>query len=101
MVIRVLVEDEQSRNSDIRLTQCLWYRFYSSRMVTLEDGKVAVRLADLFELPREDNIKRIRAVIQNVEHKFLPTDPDVRKKRGIQEEEWRKFLGFNPEMRTV
>lgn len=96
-VTKILVKDEQSRNSDIRLTQCIWWEFYQEKMVKLEDGSVAVRLRDMFDLPREDNIKRIRAKIQNEDHKFLPTDPEIRRKRQIKEEEWREYLGLlNP-----
>lgn len=56
---------------------------------------------DLYELPKEDNVKRIRATIQNQKNQFLPTDEVIRKKRQIKEEEWRKYLGYNPELRTV
>lgn len=86
--------DEKSRNSDIRLTQMIWWHHYRNRMKMI-DGKVYVNVADLFELPREDNIKRIRAKIQNVNKEFLPTDPAIAKKRGWQEDEWRKFLGYS------
>lgn len=40
---------------------------------------------------REDNVKRIRAKIQNEEGLFLPTDPKVREKRKINEEAWLKW----------
>lgn len=92
-VRHILSTDEKSRNSDIRLTQMIWWHFYRSQMKML-DGKVYVNVADLFRLPREDNIKRIRAKIQNDLKEFLPTDASVAKKRGWQEDEWRKFLGY-------
>lgn len=41
------------------------------------DGVYFVSLGKLFDLPREDNIKRIRAKIQNEEKLFLPTDPAI------------------------
>lgn len=66
-ILWILSEDEQSRNSDIRLTQMIWYKFYNSKIINLDDGTKAVRLRDLFDLPREDNIKRVRAKIQNEE----------------------------------
>ena len=49
----------------------IWYKFHNSKLVKLDDGTQAVRLKDLFDLPREDNIKRLRAKIQNEEHKFF------------------------------
>lgn len=92
-VRHILSTDEKSRNSDIRLTQMIWWHFYRSHMKQI-DGKVYVNVADLFTLPREDNIKRIRAKIQNELKEFLPTDASVAKKRGWQEDEWRSYLGY-------
>lgn len=50
-----------------------------------------VKLTDVLFLPREDNIKRIRAKIQNEEHRYLPTTPEIRAKRKISESEWRAW----------
>lgn len=91
-ILWILSEDEQSRNSDIRLTQMIWYKFHNSKIVELDDGTKAIRLRDLFDLPREDNIKRIRAKIQNDEHKFLPTTPEIRKQRKINEQIWHSYM---------
>lgn len=87
----ILKSDERSRNSDIRLTQVLWYTYHKEHFVMVA-GHWYIEVNAMFELPREDNIKRIRARIQNVEHEYLPTDPDVAKKRGWKEEEWRHYL---------
>lgn len=89
----ILQEDEKSRNSDIRLTQMLWWKFYKHSLLQ-QNGTVYVDIKKLFDLPREDNIKRIRAKIQNVEKKWLPTDPEVAKKRGWEIDEWRGYLGY-------
>jgi hypothetical protein len=98
-ILWILSEDEQSRNSDIRLTQMIWYKFYNSKIINLDDGTKAVRLRDLFDLPREDNIKRVRAKIQNEEGKFLPTSAEVRKQRKIKEWKWREQMSpSNPAM---
>lgn len=87
-----LDKDEASRNSDIRLTQVIWWTFYRESLKEI-DGVYFVSLGKLFDLPREDNIKRIRAKIQNEERKYLPTDPKIAKKRGWNEDEWRSYLG--------
>lgn len=58
------------------------------------DGKVYVNVAHLYDLPREDNIKRIRAKIQNDLKEYLPTDAKVAKKRGWEEDKWREYLGY-------
>lgn len=88
----ILATDEKSRNSDIRLTQMLWWNHYRKDLLET-NNKVYVDISALYHLPREDNIKRIRAKIQNDLKEFLPTDPAIAKKRGWQEDEWRKFLG--------
>lgn len=87
-----LRNDDKSRNSDIRLTQFIWWNFYRESLKEI-DGVFYVALGKLFDLPREDNIKRIRAKIQNEEKLYLPTDPAVAKKRGWLEDGWRGYLG--------
>jgi hypothetical protein len=93
-IVAVLKGDEQSRNSDIRLTQMIWYTFYRSHLKEV-DGEYYVRMKSMYDIPREDNIKRIRAKIQNVEHRYVPTDPKVALKRGFDNvTEWREYLGY-------
>lgn len=97
----ILADDPKSRNSDIRLTQMIWWRYYQDKIVMHNAGngspKACVALEDLFDLPREDNVKRIRAKIQNDLKEFLPTDPAVARKRGWEIEEWRDYLGYGNE----
>ena len=105
-VIYILERHESARNSDIALMIELWKEFFTDHINTEHIGskyRQYVDLDSLYFLPREDNIKRVRATIQN--HKtnpqFLPTDPDVRKKRGILEEVWRRYVGANPESKEI
>jgi hypothetical protein len=77
----------QVRNSDIALTILIWQRWYN-----VQDTLSVERL---FDLPREDNVKRVRAVFQNTEHRYLPTDPAVLIKRSIAEAYWFDALGYN------
>ena len=79
----------QTRNCDISLTIKIWEVYHQDK---INNGSVS--LSDLYDLPREDNVKRYRAKIQNVEKLFLPTDPEVIKKRNIKEDEWREELGY-------
>ena len=88
-----LQRDERSRNSDIRLTQVIWATYYPKHLKRI-DGHWYVAMQDMYDLPREDNIKRIRAKIQNDLHEFLPTDPEVARKRGWEIDEWRSYLGY-------
>jgi hypothetical protein len=99
-ILYCLKNNEKTRNSDIYLTIAIWATFYKQDLL-IKDNKIFVDVEKLFNLPREDSVKRIRSVIQNEEHLFLPTEKKIRDKRKIKEEEWRSYLGFNPEMRTI
>lgn len=98
MVERVLKEFTSARNSDQWLTIKIWTLYFPSKIIELpsdvpESASIkAVKLTDIMELPREDNVKRIRAIIQNEEHRFLPTSPEVRKQRKINEEIWLEYV---------
>lgn len=100
MVEYCLENYPETRNSDIKLTNKIWIEFYPEYVHTRE-GKYCVDLVDLYELPKEDRVKRWRAKYQNEKGIYLPDDPEVRRKREITEEKWRKYLGYNPEMRAV
>lgn len=91
MVRVVLAADPDSRNSDIRLTQVIWWKYYREK-IQQRDGKFYVAIDDLFELPREDNIKRCRAQIQNVEKKWLPTSWEIARQRKWREDVWRDYV---------
>lgn len=80
----------EPRNSDIALTIAIWQQWYS--VGTNPDS--VIHLYRLFDLPREDNVKRVRAVLQNVEGKYLPTSWEVARKRGIEREKWEDALGY-------
>lgn len=83
----VLIDDPETRNSDIALTIGVWVRFYGVKM--------SIEVSQLYKLPREDNVKRIRAKFQNEENKYLPTSWEVAEKRGINERTWRRFMGYD------
>jgi len=91
-VLQGLIQCPEARDDDIKLTNWVWLNYYTDRISKNEQGEYVVRLIDLYKLPREDNVKRIRAHIQNVEHNYLPTSEEVRKKRKISEQEWRIYL---------
>lgn len=104
----ILRECPETRNSDITLMIKIWVRFYTPYIFGegSERGS-SVRLKDLYELPREDNIKRIRAKFQEEalkrindgkergdEQFYLPTDPKVAKQRQINRAIWEKALAY-------
>ena len=101
LVEKGLSECEDCRNSDIKLTNWIWVNYFSEFITKDENGQYAVRLMDIYELPSQDSVKRIRAKFQNEKHLYLPNSEEVRKQRKISEEQWRIYLGYNPELRTL
>lgn len=95
-VEQILKKYPETRNSDIDLTIKLWKIYYPNKIhYGTVKGIPVIRLKDLFELPREDNIKRIRAKIQNQEFRYLPTYIEVVRRRRMDEDSWREALGSN------
>jgi len=94
MVEEVLREVPNTRNSDIDLTIEIWKKYFPDKVIIGKRGD-AIYLRHLHSLPREDNVKRIRAQF-NSEEKYYPTDPKVAKARGIEEDKWRAVLGYPP-----
>jgi len=94
----------ETRDSDITLTHKIWTTFFSQYVVKELDG-FWVKLEYMYLLPREDNVKRWRAKIQNPSGnypgKYPPTRLEVAVKRGWKEEIWRSNLGYNPELRQA
>lgn len=86
----------ETRNSDIKLTNSIWFEFHNNKIKRDADGDLVVKLKDLYDLPREDHIKRIRAKIQNSKSnpRFLPTDIKILKGRKILEKYW--HLSMSP-----
>lgn len=93
-VEKILQEHPETRNSDIALTIMIWQCFYNSKIYTSNlNGDQYIHLKDLYNLSREDNIKRIRAKF-NAEGKYWPTDIKIVRARGLNEDGWRKDLGY-------
>lgn len=92
-VEQVLIDLPETRNSDIALTIEIWKRFYPKWLTKDPQGNLYVPLARMYDLPREDNVKRIRAKF-NSNGKYYPTDIKVAKARGINEQSWRVALGY-------
>ena len=86
----------ETRNSDITLLIKVWELFYPQFVKTGSTGASGILFKDLYVAPREDNVKRVRAVFQNVQNKYLPTDWKVAKQRKINEEKWSEYIrNFN------
>lgn len=100
MVETILRNIPESRNSDITLLIEIWRRYYPQRVKKGASGEEGVWLKDLYDLPREDGVKRIRASF-NHEGKYFPTDWKVAKGRGIEEDRWRVEMGYPPKGQTI
>lgn len=100
-ILYCLEKYPDSRNSDVKLTNAIWVEYYSHKMFRNELNQWCVVISNLYEMPRQDDVRRLRAKIQNEEGKFLPTSPEVIKQRKINEEKYRSMLGYNPELRTA
>lgn len=92
-VRHILANHPKTRDSDITLTQYIWWAFHRDSLKQ-EGAEIYVNVNHLHNLPREDNIKRIRARIQNEEHKYPPTNIQVAKQRKWNEQQWRDALGY-------
>ena len=93
-VKRVLIDNPETRNSDITLTIEIWKRFFPEK--TIGGECAGIRFQQLYELPREDNVKRIRAnFCQKGFNWAFPTDWKIAKARGINEDKWKEVLGYH------
>ena len=108
-VVDLLKTNRDCRNSDITLTIEIWKKYYPDKLhSTSAIGKIFVELKDLYDLPSQDNLKRIRAKLQEEalnriekgttigdELYYLPTSVEVARKRQINAILWQKVLGYN------
>lgn len=99
MVNNILRNVPESRNSDITLMVEIWKHYFPEAIKKGNSGQDGIWLSDLYKLPREDNVKRIRADF-NAQGMYFPTDWNVAEARGIKEDEWRKELGYPVNMDT-
>ncbi len=87
----ILKRKPQARNSDIALTICLWETYYTNLVMRGDRDKTFINLDSLYNLPSQDNIKRIRAKF-NSEGLYLPTDKRVIKQRKLNEADWHENM---------
>lgn len=88
-VLATLAREPETRDCDVKLTISIWTNYYRELIKQGSDGNLGVYLKDILKLPREDSIKRYRAIIQNDELKFLPTTWEVARRRKLNEQVWR------------
>lgn len=96
-VLYILEKNFYSRNSDDILVSEIWKIYYFDKLIYRMGIGYCMPLNNLKDIPNQADIGRIRRQIQNIEHKFLPTDPAVLKARRILEQKWyqESFNSFN------
>lgn len=82
----VLTCEPETRNSDILLLIRVWQKYYGVYDV--------IMVNDIFKLPQENSISRLRRQIQNDEKRLLPTDEKIALERGWKADEWKRILGY-------
>lgn len=82
-------ENENCRNSDKILTVRVYRKILLSKY-----GDSHLNYLRLMELPPAASIKRIRAMIQNDEGKYLPTEEKTAKLRRWNNEVWQEKVGL-------
>jgi len=82
----------ETRNSDIKLTNSIWVEYYGDKLIKIND-RLLVHLTDLYELPTQESVKRIRAKL-NEQGFYLPTSEEVLKQRRLLEKKYR--LEYSP-----
>lgn len=94
-----LKEFPASRNSDVLLTAYIWKEFHDKQLSSFDEyyksGKYKVYeiLAGFMtSVPREDDVSRMRRIIQNDEGKYPPTDNEVEKQRKQKEKNWKEII---------
>ena len=78
----------ETRNSDKFLTWKIWQTFHHV--------EVKIDHAQFMLLPSEDDVRRVRAHIQNTLKQLVPTEKQVAIQRKWREEEWLEALGYKP-----
>ena len=83
----------ETRNSDVLLCLALWRQHFPSRILVGKDKNEYVKLKDIIDLPREDEVARARRKVQE-SGKYLPTDERIAKARRLNMDEWRVAMGY-------
>ena len=92
----------ETRNSDVTLTIAIWKEYFPERIKReMSSGADCVELKALYDLPREDGVKRYRAHFQNDLNLYLPTSLEVALQRKINEERWREAMGSSTEFQRI
>lgn len=94
-IIHCLKKYPEARNSDIRLTNSVWIEFNYSK-IKIIDGRPYIALADLYDVPTQESVKRVRAEL-NSNGLYLPTSEEVLKQRRLLEVVYKeKYSPSNP-----
>ncbi len=89
LILQLLREEERCRNDDLFLI----FRVWQKQGYTLQIDEVGIVCSKKVIPYSPETIRRNRAHIQNVQGKYLPTDPNVMIERKIKEDSLKKYYG--------
>jgi len=93
----VLENQPETRNSDKLLTISIWRIFHKDLLCHVDRVGETVPIYNILDLPSESSVTRIRAMVQNRDKRFLPTDIDIAIERGWRESDWKIAMGYHVE----
>lgn len=100
-VERCLQDFPETRDSDITLTIKIWETFFQGHVKVGSTGQRGIWFTSLYKIPREDNVKRHRAVFQNVLGLYMPSTLKIAQQRKIREEVWREAMRKDDEYKRL
>lgn len=84
MVEEILAKDIRARNNDLWLTICIWKKQKINCFIPYDKLNIMIS---------PETVRRTRQIIQNVEKRYLPTDPVILKRR-LREKQIKEWLAF-------
>lgn len=89
----ILKRYPQSRDCDVKLCNAFLVEYHRESLRKNEDGDLYIRLIDRYNVTSDDDIIRLRRVLQNKEGKYLPSE-NIKQKRFEAECISRTELGY-------
>lgn len=90
-VLKILADHPKARNNDGTLMAHFVQKHCSHLIFYGPENRPMLPLDKFQFLPPFESIRRVRAIIQNENELYQPTDPAVRKARRIKEVDMRNF----------
>lgn len=93
--LKEIIEDVLRDNITARNNDRFLMVYVYQRILKAKYGDTQISYVRLLHLPPQSSIKRIRAMIQNDDQKYLPTYDEVARRRLWDNEKWKKRAGVD------